>query len=212
MIHNNAGEKKRPNICHVPACSISDEGGCQETFSFPWVCCKSNYEEYNNSSQTLLGPLLQYMAHLQHGLSKEFTWEKSKALNRDYMKGSIRGLRVMVLTVAATTNQTWNQSLLWSITCWPQHSKFKTHYHELPSGLHLHRTLNPQQPAQLKMKIENPNTTSTVYTLATGKTQWKPDKKEVNTELSYVRNVAERECPQRWFSSNCICQELAFKS
>lgn len=125
------------------------------------------------------------MSLLQHGLSKDFTWEKSKPLNRKYIKGFIAGLWVMVLTVAATTNQTWNHSLLWSVTCCPYHSKFKTHYHELPPGLHLHSTLSPQQPAQLKMKIKNPNT---IYLHPcngniqwTGKTQWEPVIKEANT-------------------------------
>lgn len=111
---------------------------------FPLVCCKSNYEEYISFSQILLGSLLKYMSHLQHGPSKNFTWENSKLLNKGYIKGFITGHWVIVLTVAATTNQTWNQGLLWSMTCGhTSHWKFKTQYHEIPLGHPPHTTFNP---------------------------------------------------------------------
>lgn len=154
---------------------------------FPFVCCKSNYEEYISFSQILPGSLLKHTSHLQHGLSKDFTWEKSKLLNQDYIKGFIAGHWVIVLTVAATTNQTWNQRLLCSMTCGhTSHWKFKTQQHEIPLGHHRHTTFNPQQLAQLKIKIKNPNRASTICMLGTaemaihsGNTQWK--KKEANT-------------------------------
>lgn len=135
---------------------------------FPLVCCKSNYEEYISFSQILLGSLLKYTSHLQHGPSKYFTWEKSKLLNKGYIKGFTAGHWVVVLSVAATTNQTWNQGLLWSMTCGhTSHWKFKTQYHEIPLRHYPHTTFNPQQSAQLKMKIKNPNRASTIYMLAT---------------------------------------------
>jgi len=120
MLHNHVDERRDQTFTVSLCTQFQMNKAVRKPLVFPLVCYKSIYEEYLSFSQILPGSLPKYRSHLQHGLSKGFTREKCKLLNKDYTKGFITGPWVTVLTVAATTNQTRNQSLL--TTCWPHQS------------------------------------------------------------------------------------------
>lgn len=59
---------------------------------------------------------------------------------------------------------------------------------------------------------KTPNKAFTIYTFATAEMAGHSRNLKIKEKPCYVRNLETREHPESWFSSNCIYQQLIFKS